>query len=244
MPKIDTPLHLNMLRKGKAARSLSVRMRQAIKALVGRENIYGLEWGDPDSLPPLEYVRDHFLSPYVSSDSTIVEIGPGGGRWTRYMLGAKRIFAVDYHQELLDELRKNLAHDNRRNVVYVKNNGDDFPGIPVNSIDFVFSFGAFVHLDMDIIDRYLKNMVSLLRPQANAVIHYSDKTKPVAQRNVSFSDNDPERMRELVHSHGYSIYEEDVKTMWHSSIIRFGLAAPATVEDPTEAKHNVSQSAR
>jgi len=120
--------------------------------------------GDPEYVPPLTYVRDHFLAPYVSASTTIVEIGPGGGRWTRYMLGAQRIYAVDYHQELLDELQKNLG---RRNITFVKNNGDDFPGVPDRSVDLVFSFGCFVHLDTDIIARYLDNIRRLLKPDAN-----------------------------------------------------------------------------
>jgi cyclopropane fatty-acyl-phospholipid synthase-like methyltransferase len=152
---------------------------------------------------------------------TLVEIGPGGGRWTRYMLGAKRIYAVDYHQELLDELKSNF---NASNITSVKNNGDDFPDIPDGSIDFLFSFGAFVHLDVEIIDSYLRNIKRLLKPTSNVVIQYSDKTKPLGKRNDSFSENDPDKMRELIRPHGYSIYEEDIKTLWHSSIVRFGLS--------------------
>jgi len=135
------------------------------------------------------------------------------------MLDVERLYAVDYHQELLNELKSNFDTDN---FVYIKNNGDDFPNIPNASVDFVFSFGTFVHLDLDIIDRYLRNMKELLKEGASAVIQYSDKTKPLGEQNAGFSENDPERMRELITSHGYSIYEEDVKTMWHSSIVRFG----------------------
>ena len=112
----------------------------------------------------------------------------------------------------------------------LKNNGSDFPNIRENSIDFIFSFGTFVHLDFEIIEAYLDNIKPLLKVDANVIIQYSDKTKPLgyeriadSRENRGFSDNDPERMRELIKAHGYTIYEEDTKTMWHSSIIRFGL---------------------
>ena len=105
----------------------------------------------------------------------------------------------------------------------MKNNGDDFPGIPDASIDFVFSFGTFVHLDMPIIDAYLRNIKRLLKPTSNVFIQFSDKTKRAARRNKFFSDNDPDRMRELVSSHGYQIYEEETKRLHHSSMIRFGV---------------------
>lgn len=214
MPKLDTKLHLNMYRGWKRGQSL-----------LAKDEVYGLEWGDPEVVDPLRYVRDHFLRPYVSPETTVVEIGPGGGRWTRYMLDAKQIYAIDYHQELLDELKSNI--DSVR-IVFLKNDGDNFPNVPNESVDFVFSFGTFVHLDMDIIDRYLQNMKPLLKPESNVVLHYSDKTKPLAKMNPSFSENDPDQMRNLVQSHGYYIYEEDIGTMWHSSLVRFGLRNDVT----------------
>jgi len=220
VPKLDTTLHLDMFRAGKRLRSLPSRIRKAFKVLRAQNDIYGLEWGDPETVEPLGYIRDHFLLPYISQNTTIVEIGPGGGRWTRYMLNAKQIYAVDYHQELLNELKSNI---DATNIIYIKNNGDDFPNIPDESIDFLFSFGTFVHLDVDIIARYLQNMKRLLKHNSNVIIQYSDKTKPMGKNLVDFSENDPDKMRALVLSHGYSIFEEDVKTMWHSSIVRFGL---------------------
>lgn len=219
MPSLETTLHVDMLWRGKRSRNLIQRLKNAADALF-KNDIYGLEWGDPDKVPPLQYVREHFLTPYVSPTSSVVEIGPGGGRWTRYLLGAKQIYAVDYHQELLDTLKSNLGS---HGLTFIRNNGDDFPGVPPGSIDFVFSFGAFVHLDIDIIGRYLENIKPLLKPKANVVIHYSDKTKPLGQRNKGFSDNNPEKMIALVKSHGYTIYEEDRGTLWHSSVVRFGL---------------------
>jgi hypothetical protein len=220
VPTLDTMIHLDMLRDGHKRRGLAARVSKAVTVLMGRGDLYGLEWGDPEEVPPLKYFRDHFLKPYVSSDATVIEIGPGGGRWTRYMLSAKRLYAIDYHQELLGELKRNISS---RSIVYVKNSGDDFPNIPEGSIDFVFSFGTFVHLDVKIIERYLQNLKPLLKPTSNVVIQYSDKTKPLAAINSGFSENDPERMRSVLSECGYEIYEEDEKTMWHSSIVRCGL---------------------
>jgi len=218
MPKLDTTLHVDMYERAKHANTFSARVKRALNAIAGRDYVYGLEWGNPETDPPLRYIRDTFLLPYLTKETVAVEIGPGGGRWTRYMLGVKKLYAVDFHQELLDGLKRNFR---KANLTFVRNAGDDFPGIPDESIDFIFSFGTFVHLDVEIIDRYLNNMRRLLRSNSNVVIQYSDKTKPLGKRNKGFSDNDPDRMRDLVLSHGYSICEEDTKTLWHSSMIRF-----------------------
>jgi len=223
MPKLDSPIHLDMFRQGQKARKLGKRLQKAWQVLLGKGDLYGLEWGDPENIPPLQHVRDHFLRPYVTPSTIVLEIGPGGGRWTRYLMRAQKIYAVDYHQPLLDELASNFAGQD--GLVPIKNNGTDFPGVPEASVDFVFSFGVFVHLDLDVIDAYLENLKAVLKPDANVVIQYSDKTKPLAISNPGFSDNDPQRMQALVLKHGYAIHEQDTQTMWHSAIIRFGPAA-------------------
>jgi SAM-dependent methyltransferase len=220
VPPLSSSFHLDMYRSSMKSRALLSRIERAVRILFTGSDLYGLEWGDPDTVPPLTYIRDHFLRPYIFSDKTVVEIGPGGGRWTRYMLDAKQIYAVDVHEQLLNELRSRMTG---KNLTYVKNSGSDFPGIPEESVDFLFSFGTFVHLDMEIIGQYLRNMKRHLKPGASVVIQYSDKTKPLARANPGFSDNDPETMRDLVSSHGFEIYEEDTKTLWHSSVVRFGV---------------------
>jgi len=198
-------------------RGLLGRLRRARDAFRA-DDIYGLEWGDPEVDEPLRYVKGHFLLPYVTPQATVLEIGPGGGRWTRYLLAARRVYAVDYHQELLDELAVNFRADN---LISIRNSGTDLPGVPPESIDFVFSFGVFVHLDLDLIDAYLHSFKSVLSCGANVVLQYADKTKPLAKLNNGFAQNTPEQMRRLILSHGYRIEEEDTGTMWHSSIVRF-----------------------
>jgi SAM-dependent methyltransferase len=218
MPDLDTTLHLDMLRRSKKKKKLLPRIFGAIKRELTSADVYGLQWGDPEVVEPLRFIRDRYVLPYVSSERTAVEIGPGGGRWTRYLLDFKKLYIVDYHAELLAELKKNFC---KSSMEFIKNNGTDFPGIAERSIDYLFSFGAFVHLDGPIIEAYLSNMKMILKPGANAVIQYSDKTKIMAQLNESFSENTPEKMRTMVLNAGYTIGEEDLTTMWHSSVIRF-----------------------
>jgi phospholipid N-methyltransferase len=206
MPGLETDIHLKMLQ------GASKQGQQ------DKQGIYGLHWGDPEDNPILKKVRDHWLLPYVHENHDAVEIGPGGGRWTRYMLKFRRIHAVDYHQELLDELKKNFSQDN---LTLIKNNGTDFPGIGPRSIDFIFSFGVFVHLDVEIIAAYLKSMKAIVRPATQIILQYSDDSKPFAKQNAGFSKNNPETMRKLVTDEGFRILEEDAKSVGHGAIMRF-----------------------
>jgi len=181
-----------------------------------RQGMYGMQWGDPDTMPPLRYLRDTWLLPYVDPEHVAVEIGPGGGRWTRYLLGFQTLWAVDFYEDLLHELERTITAPNLR---LVHNHGTDFPGVP--SADFVFSFGTFVHLDAPVIADYLANLRGVLKPGGNAILHYADQTKPMARLNSGFADMDPDRMRRLVVEAGFVVLEEDTGTMWHSSLIRF-----------------------
>jgi hypothetical protein len=89
-------MHLGMLQTSRA------------DGQIERDGIYGLHWGNPQENPALRWVRDHYLLPYVDPRHSAIEIGPGGGRWTRYMLGFGQLYGIDYHQELLDELARSF----------------------------------------------------------------------------------------------------------------------------------------
>ena len=218
MPDLGTSLHLRMLDTYRRKNSFPRRAARAVKALVTWNRVYGLEWGDPETVEPLVFVKKRYVLPYVDPNHVAVEIGVGGGRWTRYLTGFARLYAVDFHQEALDELRKSVRQPN---VLPIKNNGTDFPSIEKQSVDYLFSFGTFVHMDLPLIDLYLGNMKDILKPGANVVIHYSDKNKIMARENESFSDNTPDIMRGLVEKHGFKILDEDLTAMWHSAIVRF-----------------------
>lgn len=230
MPRLGTNLHLEMFASFKN-RSRWQRLFNLFKDQSRRQKLfnlltsnpfakpmYGLEWGDPDKITPLTFVRDRYVLPYVHPELTALEIGPGGGRWTRYLLPFRKLYVVDYHQELLNELHKNF---HRANMVFIKNNGWDFPGVPEKSVDFVFSFGTFVHFDGPLIDSYLKSIREILRPGGNVVLQYSDKNKIMAREASGFSENTPEKMRLMVEDACFDILEEDLTTLWHSSVVRF-----------------------
>jgi len=155
-----------MLKRFNGRQGLLIRILKAIKREVADRGIYGLEWGDPEFVEPLRFIRDRYLLPHVNNDHCAVEIGSGGGRWTRYMPGFRKLYAVDYYSALLEEIAKNVKAPN----IKLKRIDD-------RSIEYLFSFGTFVHLDGYLIQAYLGNMKRILKAGANVVIHYSDKTK-------------------------------------------------------------------
>jgi phospholipid N-methyltransferase len=183
-----------------------------------RGEIYGMHWGDPETVQPLNFIKNSYVMPHVKPEGVGLEIGPGGGRWTQYLTRMKRLYVVDYHKELLAEFSRAFKAPN---IISIQNNGSDFPGVPDGEIDFLMSFDVFVHLEPHLIEDYLNNMMRVLKGDAIVLLHYSDKTKIMAQINPGFAETTPEIMRHLVLSAGYEILQEDTTTMWHSSIIMF-----------------------
>ena len=206
MPELNSPMHLNMLRLAKERKQPE------------KDGLYGLQWGDPNEVAFLKFIRDNYIYRFIHPDHVALEIGPGGGRWTRYLLSFRKVYAVDYHQLLLDELQLNFKVPH---LIPVKNNGSDFPGVTPESVDFIFSFGTFVHLDLDIIIAYLESMKDIIKPDGNIVIQYSDKTKKIARDTTGFSENTPEIMRAEVEKAGFVVLDENLTILPHSSLIRF-----------------------
>lgn len=218
MPDLDTQLHLEMLRSYKERNTFVSRVCRAAREVVSPTKLYGLQWGDPEISGPQVYMRDKYVLPYVRPDQVALEIGPGGGRWTRYLLGFRKLYVVDYHAELLQELSGRI---NKPNMQFIVNNGTDFPGVPENSVDYVISVACFVHLEPHLIAAYLKNIARILKPGGNVFLTYSDKTKVGAQMNSSFTENTPARMNEMVKQAGFQILEEDLTILWNSGVVRF-----------------------
>lgn len=178
---------------------------------------YGDQWGDPMETPSLKEVRNRFITPYVNIDVTAMEIGSGGGRWTQFILDCKHLFCVDLSTEMFDYLRTRFPEYN--NISFCLTNGTDLPGVPLNEIDYIFSFGTIVHLDLNIIDNYLYSIHKTMKEGGIIVLQFSDKRKPMAQSIKAFSDNDPERMQELFTKHSFSVEIVNDDLLPHSAII-------------------------
>ena len=71
--------------------------------------IYGYEWGSPekDNDPLGNYLRiNNLLQNIIFPTSTILEIGTLGGKWTNYMLNAKKIICVDINSYFIEFIKE------------------------------------------------------------------------------------------------------------------------------------------
>ena len=118
---------------------------------------------------------DEVLLPTIPPGGTVVEIGPGGGRWS-VLLAARheRLVLVDVAQRPLDLVAERLREEGAENVEYVLTDGSTIAGVGDASVDAVWSFDVFVHVAPPDQAGYLGEIARVLRPGGVAAIHHAD----------------------------------------------------------------------
>ncbi|MEH6414451.1 class I SAM-dependent methyltransferase [Pseudomonas sp. CGJS7] len=101
------------------------------------------------------------------------ELACGHGRHAAQIVDrVEKLTLVDVNRSNLDAC-KNRFRD-RKNVTYVKTDGDSLRDIPNASQTAVFSYDAMVHFEADTILLYLGEIARVLAPGGRALLHYSN----------------------------------------------------------------------
>jgi ubiquinone/menaquinone biosynthesis C-methylase UbiE len=112
------------------------------------------------------------LWPFLPT-GTICEIAPGYGRWTQYLLReCDQYVGVDLASRCVEACRERFSTaDHARFEV---NDGRSLPMLQDDSVDFVFSFDSLVHVEADVIAKYLVELARVLRRDGIAWLHHSN----------------------------------------------------------------------
>ena len=116
---------------------------------------------------------DDVLLRVIPPGGTVLEIGPGAGRWSVVLAPrAERLVLADVTPRVLELCRERLG--DREEVRYVLSSGSDLPGVEDGSVDAIWSFDVFVHVAPLDQARYLDEIARVLRPGGVAAIHHAD----------------------------------------------------------------------
>lgn len=110
------------------------------------------------------------LKPRVPVGSIVVEIGPGAGRWTQHLIPlAGEYTGIDLSKTCVDLCTKRFAATSARFRI---NQGNNLPGVIGASVEVIWSFDVFVHINLVDIASYLEEFYRVLKPGGRAVIHH------------------------------------------------------------------------
>jgi ubiquinone/menaquinone biosynthesis C-methylase UbiE len=141
----------------------------------------GNEWNEPakvgaDVAPEelVSHLDKTVFAPLIGSQETILEIGPGGGRFTEILLPkCRRLFAVETSKTMLELLAERFSGSSK--ITYLLTDGKTLgQEIPDGSVNAVFSYDVFVHLQHWDIFLYLTEIKRLLAPGGRAIIHHAN----------------------------------------------------------------------
>lgn len=139
----------------------------------------GDEWNDMATFDWVEYNQwkiwliNTFIYPYISKKKNILEIAVWHWRRTKYLLWSyKKYIWIDIAENCIEYCKKTF--NNYENIDFLLWNWNDLSMIKSNSIDFIFSFDSFVHIDQNIFQNYIKEFNRILKKWWIAIIHHSN----------------------------------------------------------------------
>jgi SAM-dependent methyltransferase len=131
---------------------------------------WSVSWGD-STMQWIHTIfsRIHGFLPVKS----VLEIAPGYGRWTRFLLGMCSYYiGVDISVACIKACRETFS--TVPHAHFIVNDGKSLEQIPDGCIDFVFSFDSMVHCEKDVLENYLKELARKLRIGGRGFIHHSN----------------------------------------------------------------------
>jgi SAM-dependent methyltransferase len=113
---------------------------------------------------------EEVLGPTIPPGGTVLEIGPGAGRWTQALVErAERLIVADVAPVVLELIAERFPA-----AQTILSGGCDLTGVEDTSVDAIWSFDVFVHVAPSDQAGYLAEIARVLKPGGVAVIHHAN----------------------------------------------------------------------
>lgn len=173
--------------------------------------------------------------PFIREDSVVLEIGPGGGSWSRAILAhlpQGRLHTADF-QDVTPWLK---PEERNGRLICTQVSDNSLCEFRDGMFDFIWSFGVLCHCNAGLIAQVLAASLKKARPGAYAVHQYGDWDKldaegwpqsrhiPSEFREMDDDDiwwprNSRDRMSRLAREAGWTVITEDMGLLERDSMI-------------------------
>jgi len=119
------------------------------------------------------------ISKYTNDAYPVLEIGPGDGIWTDFLVAGDPLYILDRHQEFLDTTINKYPEQYRNRIRSYKILHGDLPDsdcsvLPQAQFNFIFSWNVFNYFPLDYTTAFLISASKLLRPGGVMVFSYNN----------------------------------------------------------------------
>lgn len=144
------------------------------------------------------------IIPEINPGDIVVEIGPGTGRMTEHILKlSSKLICVDISAKCIEVLKEKFRAN--ENIKFHHIEKVDLSFIPENSIDKIFSYDVFVHIDKEIFTEYFKEFKRILKNDGSVIIHYNKAGEREGTFFSKFTETD---FNELCKQYGFNIVKD------------------------------------
>jgi SAM-dependent methyltransferase len=160
----------------------------------------GEEWTDHVAkfrgVDPLEWkdrLVNGVLLKNIQKGSVVVEIGPGGGRWTEYLAEVSReLHLCDISDVCLNICRDRFA--SRDHLRYHQVSGNRLECLADQSVDAIWSYDVFVHINPNDTAGYIREFDRIMKPGAIGIVHHAGTYPDEGLRKNAFRSNVNEQL--------------------------------------------------
>ena len=121
------------------------------------------------------------------SGKTCLEIGCGGGQWSKHIYNQNifdKIYCIDVLSEEHNQFWNYVGEDKKDKIEYIQVDDFSLNNIPDNSIDYVFSYDVFCHISYSGQKEYISTLTKKCKTSCILNIMYADAEK--------YLNNEPE----------------------------------------------------
>lgn len=161
----------------------------------------GEEWSPSEEWK--QAVMTDVLDKHIPQGAQVLEIGPGGGRWTGRLIERGSSYAgVDISESCVEVCRGKFGGG--EGVTFMVGSGSDLKGVPDASVDALWSFDVFVHINEPEVAAYADEFKRVFKPGAVGVIHHGSVGGALGGWRSNITH---ESMLELLRKRGFEIKE-------------------------------------
>lgn len=170
---------------------------------------FGYRWGGgtQQTVGHTAEMSDRFLRPHTSGryDLKVLELSPGGGRFTAELLRyAASIDLLDMNEACLELCAERFQYVPTP-IRMFQNDGQSVEMIEDRDYDLVACFDSMVHMHPDIIEGYVRQLGERLAPGGVLWLDHAGKG---AEDKGHRTDMDPERMAGYMQAAGLTVMSQ------------------------------------